>query len=666
MKNLTFKQTAKENRENIAFLDKLIKEEVESTDLTAIIDRWVQYVENIKELEASHAQFHASLLELIDPIKGIKTMIRALIKEAVTNTSYVDRNVVAYRIGKKLLPKGKVSSQYNKASTALSLGLNIINIGATCHLLKYKMRKGAENHTISSLEINSALLDEAIINRAKQTRAGSFMHCQPIDHTDKKPGGYLKTQETMLNGDGFGTIKTQSNLANQASNKLQAVRYSIRSNYSNKLINEYKALDKWFNDKGQYMNSEWAKFGADLKEAVESEGIYFPVAYDKRGRIYDRSAYIKYQGDKYQKSMLEFSNKEVCTEEGFAYLVIALANEVYSDKCSFEEAIEWYENIEDNDLAKLVEDTGNPIAITLYQDVLDAEAGKEVGTVTHWDATNSALQFYSILGADAKGASLCNVLDTGVIADAYGELAKALNNACEFDVFNRKTVKHAFMIYFYGGMERQLLDNKETIKDDDRFKGQTLRSVFPEELQETAWEIFEDAMNTIAPSAYQIMSLIYSYNREDKTKYCWTMPDGFKVETTETKTESVKGWFIDHNGKTHEGSIDTVLEAGNKYSRALAPNVIHSIDAYFLREVVRRCDFELQTIHDSFGCHPNNAAKLHQVAREVAADMLEMDILEKILMDISPEQTMFNIRKGRFPKGELTREDILNSSYILR
>src|SRR5210317_1901715 len=107
MRNLTFKQTAKENRENIAFLDKLIKEEVESTDLTAIIDRWVQYVENIKELEASHAQFHASLLELIDPIKGIKTMIRALIKEAVTNTSYVDRNVVAYRIGKKLLPKGK-------------------------------------------------------------------------------------------------------------------------------------------------------------------------------------------------------------------------------------------------------------------------------------------------------------------------------------------------------------------------------------------------------------------------------------------------------------------------------------------------------------------------------------------------------------------------------
>lgn len=667
MDKAVFFQRILEKRTSMNALDDLIRKEIDETDITVFLDLWHKYIDDINNLDSKHKEFHAMLLKDINPEKAIRTSIRALVKTSVTTNSYIDRNVVANTIGKKLL-RSLNGSPYNKATTALSLGLNVVNALASMNIVKYKMLH--KKHNISALVLNKNLVPKSVKEKSLDLRASTFMLTEPVPHGDK-PGGYYTMPRTMLNSSGFNTVHVQDAATNIAINKLQAVPYNMRSNYSTELINEYSHKDKWFNAQGQFMSNEWRKFVDDIKLAKDKD-IYFPMSYDDRGRMYETSAYIKYQGDSYQKSMLEFANKETVTEEGMNNLKIALVNEIHSDKIAFEDAIAWYDSKTSEELDLIVSDSNDPIAVNLWADIKDAKEGKAIGTITHWDATNSGLQFYSIIGRDKATASLCNVYNTGKIADAYQALADELNSTTVSTRFNRSNVKKAFMTFLYGAMDSQIL-----FKTEDPKNGVTcgIMEFFPDDWDgDKAWKAFTGAMTKIAPAAIKLMNLMYTYNVEGKTKFNWTMPDGFEVETTSVQSyngltkgkDPIRGWFMDHKGKTHEGSIAIKLEEHTKYSRALAPNIIHSIDAYFGREVVKRADFDISFIHDSFGCHPNYATKLQAIVREVAAEMIDQDILTDILTQLSSEQTRFNLRKGRLSFGDLTAEDVRNSNYIVR
>lgn len=659
----------------MAALDAMIRATVDATDISTLVNKYEQYMITLSEVESSHKDFHMSLFTSIAPEKAIKTVLRILIKEGVTAKSYVDRNVVAAKIGKKLLSKGiKGGSAINKAIVSLSLGLNMVNVAASMNLVHYRVLIGKDKHTISTLTINPNLIKQTLKDAADLVRANNIMICKPKAHTSRQPGGLYTTSKTMLNSSGFNSTSLQSTSACEAINALQDVGYDIRTNLTTEILEQYMTEDKWFNEDGQFMQGEWNKLVNDIRLAKQGT-FYFAVSADDRGRLYELSAYLKYQGDKFQKAMLEFSKKEYCTDEGLTYLAIAVCNELYSDKIEFNDAVEWIDSKDVNELKELAK--GNPIAMTLVSDYIDASQGKAVGTITHWDATNSGLQFYSLLGGDKQTASLCNVFDTGIIADAYKSLATALNKATETEEFNRSNVKNAFMVFLYGSMAKNIL-----FKIEDKKNGVTagISEFFPSDWSEDAmWDTFTTAMEAIAPAAIKLMNLMYTYNTEGATKFMWTMPDGFQVETTsvvsysgiedEDKNKQVKGWFLDLHGKTHEGSASVKIEEYAKFSRSLAPNIIHSIDSYFGREVIRRCaneGIEVSFIHDSFGVHPNNASRLHEIAREVAIMILESNLLEDILMQLNPVQTQWNVKKGKLAKGSLTAADINNSSYILR
>lgn len=667
-------QTNLETTTSVNALDAMIRVTVEATDISSLVVKYNEYLATLATVDSAHKDFHIELLSSIDSTKAINTVLRTLVKEAVTATSYIDRNVIAAKIGKKLLPKNVKGTALNKASMSLTLGLNLVNIAASMNLVGYKVLVGKDQHTISTLVINPNLVEESIKEASKLVRANNIMVCIPKEHTPSAPGGFITKSQTLLNSSGFNTITTQSLSACQAINALQDVAYDVRSNLTEDILCQYATQDKWFNEKGQFMQGEWDKLMADIKLAQQGK-FYFAVACDDRGRMYELSSYIKYQGDKFQKSMLEFNKKEYCTDEGLTYLAIAVSNELYSDKVEFNDAVEFIESKELEELTALAK--GNPIAQTLVADYIDAQNGLPIGTITHWDATNSGLQVYALLGADKQTASLCNVFDTGIIADAYKALADALNIATSTLSFNRNNVKNSFMVFLYGSMAKNIL---HSIEDKKNGVVAGIAEFFPSDWSdEMMWTTFTEAMETIAPAAISLMNVIYSYNIEGVSKFKWTMPDGFKVETTsvvsysgkdsDDKNKQVRGWFLDLNGKTHEGTASVKIEEYAKFSRALAPNVVHSIDGFLGREVIRRLQamgIQVSFIHDSFGVHPNNASTLHQVVREVAAYILELNLLEDILSQLNPTQTAWNVSKGRLSRGTLTSEDVLNSAYMVR
>jgi len=287
-----------------------------------------------------------------------------------------------------------------------------------------------------------------------------------------------------------------------------------------------------------------------------------------------------------------------------------------------------------------------------YQKAMLEIDGKRIHKL---DAKNNSLQIYALLGADRVVGSRVG-LTADSMEDIRVELANRLNKFIGADgVFVKDTVKHLVMIFFYGGMEKQLMDNLLTIKDDSRYAGKlTIRELFPEDKKDCSYKFIVDALTEIAPSAVKLMNLIYAFNDADKTKYEWTMPDGFKVSCTTVDTVANKGYYVDlqHN-TTRSVSIEAKMEVNTKFNRSLAPNVVHSIDAYIGREVIRRCDFPIMFIHDSFGVTEENVVELVSVFKEVLADVLEMDLLESILGQIDSS------KRFRIVKGNLSRADIM-------
>ena len=102
MKN---KQSQLELSQSVNALDALISTVVKSSDLTPMLTKWEEYLAKLASTESAHKDFHIELLSSVNSTKGLQTILRTLLKESVTNSSYLDRNVIASKIGKKLLPK---------------------------------------------------------------------------------------------------------------------------------------------------------------------------------------------------------------------------------------------------------------------------------------------------------------------------------------------------------------------------------------------------------------------------------------------------------------------------------------------------------------------------------------------------------------------------------
>jgi hypothetical protein len=272
-----------------------------------------------------------------------------------------------------------------------------------------------------------------------------------------------------------------------------------------------------------------------------------------------------------------------------------------------------------------------------------------------WDCKNNNLQVYALLGRDEVLGSRVGLTDT-VLEDLRIELANRLNEWIgSSNTFTKATVKHLVMINFYGGMEAQLMDNLSTIKDDPRYAGhKTIRDLIPDDKKEEAYDFIYGVLEELAPGAMKLMNLIYAFNKEDQVDYEWTMPDGFKVHVQPEDTVVYKGYYVDVKAKTtHSLSIEAKVPHNTKFNRSLAPNVIHSVDAYIGREVIRRATFPIMFIHDSFGVTEEYQEALINLVKEVMADVSEMDLLEKILRQINPTIEF------RIKKGGLTRDMIM-------
>ena len=633
-----------------------VKRYVGTLKVTDIENLFQQYVEALDTSKHKYVQFHKELMITNKNTKSkwFTVAMTELIAAQLTSSRYVELNHIALLVGRQLINK----ESNGDVTIAVSLGANVLEFLRSINVVNKSFRRNKENHLIATVEVaNGIVIPKELEQSANSIRANSPMLVKPLEHTPLSEGGMLLQRAVMLNNKklehGFNFYRVVNYLNQQP----------LQLRVDDDLISEWFTTDRFYTDELTELRKEKLKVIADL-ELFKDKTFYINHQADDRGRLYAGSNYLNTQGDSYQKAMF-IGNKEVLTEDGINALKISIVNEVHDDKISREEAIAWFDMNQD----KLVLTTA--LSKVYYRDYKDAIEGKEVGSIIHQDMTNSGLGVYSLLGKDELGASLTNLLFKGKLADAYKALADALNKEFGITNLNRSTVKKAFMVFLYGSGKNLLLSSDI---DDDRYTSLLEAIVEVNNLDytiEEVWSKFEVAITRIAPAAIKLMQLIYKFKNKD-SHYKFVMPDGFIVDIqvmSKTPTEH-KGFSVSLDGKTHSHTVHTIEKLlDNKYDKSLAPHIIHSIDAYILRCIVRECkalDIPIYVIHDSFGTTPNYYYTLNLIVRQVLAKILSMDLLEDILGQLDKAKLDVAISKGMLPKGQLSEDNILNAVNAVR
>ena len=326
------------------------------------------------------------------------------------------------------------------------------------------------------------------------------------------------------------------------------------------------------------------------------------------------------------------------TFTGIEYLKIDIASQYGYDRESWQYRLDWTNHRMDH-LEDLKDEAEYPV---LYAKAVRAlrmtQAGAPTGFLLGLDATASGLQIFACLAGCTTTASAVNLIDTGNREDVYTEVADEMT-AKLGKLVERSEVKKPLMTMFYGS---------EAVPRNQFGKGTKKHKAFL------------DAVKSRLPGAEELMKLFQSCWDLEAYYYDWVMPDGHTVHipVKETVKKKIEIDELEHMTFLYQTTIVSPQSEG----RALAANIIHSIDGWVAREMIRRAHnqgFHLATVHDCFFSHPNYMNQVRQNYREILAEIASMNLVEDILSQLTGKPIVYQKHSSDLPAM------ILESEYAL-
>jgi len=239
-----------------------------------------------------------------------------------------------------------------------------------------------------------------------------------------------------------------------------------------------------------------------------------------------------------------------------------------------------------------------------------AKQGKPVGTILHYDAKLSGLQMQALAIRSKNAAKYCGLITNW--SDGYKHLGEAMPGS----LLTRSQTKEGYNPYQYGAGE------KATIKPIEAMGGKV------------DWKEWQEGYKTAFPSAYALRKFLSEVNKLMKgtSVFKYRTPNGFDAHITAIMTKS--------------DTINTVLgklEYNHKEIDADAMGVkiiaafSHMLDATLLQRVVYNSNYDIDVVHDSFGCHPNDVDHMRQSYLNASREILTEPVLVNFVKDICPE-----------------------------
>lgn len=252
------------------------------------------------------------------------------------------------------------------------------------------------------------------------------------------------------------------------------------------------------------------------------------------------------------------------------YLKIDIASNYGLDKSTWDDRIDWF-NTHKDEMEHLVKEAEEPALFYAgYQAYLAAKDGKSISYPISLDATASGAQLLSILIGCNKSARLCNVVDTGDREDLYTNVYQAMCTRAETTTkIDRSDTKQAVMTSLYGSQAVP----KEVFGEGEMY------------------QVFLDTMNEDAPGIWSLNEALLNLWNPEAYSYDWVMPDGFNVHIKVMGHEFEPIHFLERP-YTVTTKVNKPVETG----RSIGANLVHSIDGMVVREILRRCTYDVEQV----------------------------------------------------------------------
>lgn len=407
------------------------------------------------------------------------------------------------------------------------------------------------------------------------------------------------------------------------------------------------------------------------------ERFWYPPFLDNRGRLYPYSSgSLSTQGDEMSKALIQFANKKTVSPEGMKALFHTLANTMGEDKKVMDEKLQvsmsWFaKNVPDflegrwdiffedsHSVKSRFDEPITALAVCIELTELAKDPNYKCGYINHRDARVSGSSIIGTAMRDKGIMEMTSVLDwnqDGKLGDAYTKAAdeamalckKYADEGCELcatllsyseELFCRSVFKHVVMTWCsYGLTDFSLREyNKGVFKWDEELDKE----------HKTKFDnLMLEALVIALPACSRFLKVFRKVGAEVAKRdgrFSFINPlSQFPVAFTERKMKKERvevaqpGRIIKLNIIVPTNNIDTMA-----ITNAVAPNVIHSIDAALLYRVSHTCSHDLCFIHDSIGSHADDVEATVAAYAKSMMKVAQMDVLNNILEQLGVEDRL--------------------------
>lgn len=461
---------------------------------------------------------------------------------------------------------------------------------------------------------------------------------------------------------------------------------------------------------------EFTRTFSMARSVKDEEAIFFPYNLDFRGRIYPVSTFLSPQGDDLSKGLLKFAQGKPIGVDGGRWLAIHGANVLGEtpeglkvSKMTLDEREAWISD-HTKDIFHAAEE---PLRYTWWAKAeeplqflafcFEWAAWHSAGcspefvsaAVVSVDGSCNGLQHFSAMLRDEIGGKAVNVVPqdrpqdiyqkiADHVADQLQEMAAAGNELAMLwlgsGLITRKLTKRPTMTFGYGskqyGFQEQLLDYLQGL--DNWPEVRTLFMEAEDSVIVGACALMSKciwlALQETVVAASQGMAWLQRCARQVvKTgqPVKWSVPaTGFPVvqEYYEVKVQQIEtmlaGRVIRPAVYTPTPSIEV-----HKQVNAIAPNVVHSLDAAALMFTVSRAMNDgveaFAAIHDSYGTVPGDMSILAQATRESFVALYQQhDVVTELLSQFASQAPDNTEIPAPPPMGSLDVSAVLASAYF--
>tara|TARA_R110000824_G_C15198914_1_gene675490 strand:+ start:51 stop:1883 length:1833 start_codon:yes stop_codon:yes gene_type:complete len=426
------------------------------------------------------------------------------------------------------------------------------------------------------------------------------------------------------------------------------------SNISNVMAREkftvnsfiFKVLQKVPPTEGSaYMLARTMKAAEDL---LGTEHCY-PFFLDSRSRMYTATTCgMNPQGSDHEKALSQPVYGEALTEAGFRALLEAA--EGYSEKSWTANTMAYHARNWETNLEWL--DADKPYSYLACADLIRSyldNPEQPLPAFIPLDGRCSGLQHWSAVVRSSAITAHLGMQEEEHELDIYEYIADAWMKTLPRDLMylaTRKAAKVPVMTWGYNATRMTSMEHlgkmfgatQEWDVDQECYvtTGDGLERAVTGKLGCELYDCINDMLGPLTAAVEWVTEAAGIISSADNAEVHWITPDGFECMQRKVKGQRRQLKCALSNGAEFLLEIlDFTPPIPNtaKHRSAIAPNIIHSLDATHLRMVARVLEsmgLPMVFIHDSFATHCNYRDELYTAIVNTFADLYDMDYLAQL------------------------------------